>query len=421
MCVVLGVGVISVFDAVAFLACTHRVSSAYEQVHVEPAHVERTTVSTPDGNMLSLVMQQGDCNAPTMFQAIMNHIFSLYIGRFMDVYLDDIIVYSNLLEEHLKHVRLIIDILKREKFYLSENKVHFLAKELKVLGWIVDHHGIRMDPDKVDAILKSPMPTNKDLLLSFLGSLSWLVDNIAKIHIPMGQLSALTGSTTPFRWTYTEQRAFEEVKALVSACRANHHVPIDYSKGAKPVWLVSDGCGTSITAYVIQGESWDKGSMCAFYSVKLNPAQQNYPVHEIEMLAGVECMLRHRDILQGLKFTWITDHKGLVHLYNQKTLSGRQAHWIEKLGKFDFEVQYVPGAENVLADALSCLWSNKSLGTVHGRGVYTYHDVIDNNSIETHGVSMSVLVGVEASCLVPEGVHLNLNAMSLHTGHQPSA
>ncbi len=160
--------------------------------------------------------------------------------------------------------------------------------------------------------------------------------------------------------------------------------------------------------------------MCAFYSAKLNPAQQNYLVHEIEMLAGVECMLRHRDILQGLKFTWITDHKGLVHLYNQKTLSGRQACWMEKLGEFDFEVQYVLGAENVLADALSRLWSNESPGMVHGCGVYTYHDVIDNNSIETHGISMPVLVGVEASCLMLEGIHLNLNAMSLCTGCQLS-
>ncbi|SJL14216.1 uncharacterized protein ARMOST_17672 [Armillaria ostoyae] len=372
-------------------------SDAYEQVRVDPAHVERMAVSTPDGNMLSLVMQQGDCNAPATFQAIMNHIFSPYIGRFIDVYLDDIIVYSNTLKDHMEHVKLIIDILKKEKFYLEENKVHFLAKELKVLGRIVDHHGIRMDPEKVDAILKWPTPTNKDLLLSFLGSLGWLADDIAR-----------------------------EAKALASSCRSNHHVPIDYSPDAKPVWLVSDGCGTGIATYIIQGEKWDNGVVCAFYSAKLNPAQQNYPVHEIEMLAGVECMLRHRDILQGLNFTWITDHKGLLHLYNQKILSGRQARWLEKLGEFDFKVEYVPGAENVLADALSRLWSNESPGTVHGRGAYTYHDVVDNDSIETHGVSMPVLVSVEAACLVPEGVlpegiGLDFNAMSLRTSRQVSA
>ncbi len=125
-------------------------------------------------------------------------------------------------------------------------------------------------------------------------------------------------------------------------------------------------------------------------------------------------MLQHCDILQGLHFTWITDHKGLIHLYNQKILSGRQARWMEKLGKFNFGVQYVLGAQNVLADSLSHLWSNESPGTVRARGIYTYHDVVDNDSIETHDVSMPVLVGLEAACLVLEGVHLDLNAMSLH-------
>lgn len=69
-------------------------STAFEQVRVKKEHVPRTTVTTPDGNVVSLVMQQGDCNAPATYQALMNHIFSAYIGRFMDVYLDDIIIYS---------------------------------------------------------------------------------------------------------------------------------------------------------------------------------------------------------------------------------------------------------------------------------------------------------------------------------------
>ena len=76
----------------------------------------------------------------------------------------------------------------------------------------------------------------------------------------------------------------------------------------------------------------------AFYSAKLNSAQQNYPVHEIELMAGVETMLRHADILQGVKFKWVTDHKGLTHLLNEKNLSGRQARWLEKISSFDFEV-----------------------------------------------------------------------------------
>ena len=77
-------------------------------------------MTTPDGNMVSLVAQQGDCNAPATYQALMNHLFSSYIGRFMDIYLDDIVIYSDSLEDHVRHVRLILDILKREKLYLSK-------------------------------------------------------------------------------------------------------------------------------------------------------------------------------------------------------------------------------------------------------------------------------------------------------------
>jgi hypothetical protein len=87
---------------------------------------------------------------------------------------------------------------------------------------------------------------------------------------------------------------------------------------------VTDGYSSGVAGVVCQGQSWKTGKVAAFFSAKLNSAQQNYPVHEIKMLAGVEAMLRHRDILQGTHFKWVTDHKGLIHLLNQRNLSGRQ-------------------------------------------------------------------------------------------------
>ena len=96
----------------------------YEQICIVPEHVDRTVVTTPDGNMVSHVVQQGDCNAPATYQALMNHIFGEFIGVFMDVYLDDIIIYSETLEEHVKHVTIVIQILEKEKLYLSENKLN---------------------------------------------------------------------------------------------------------------------------------------------------------------------------------------------------------------------------------------------------------------------------------------------------------
>ena len=118
----------------------------------------------PDGNMVSQVIQIGDCNAPVTYQALMNHLLSPYIGQFMDIYLDDIMIYSNSLEEHVKHVKLVLDILEREKLYLSQSKLQFIEPMLKVLGRVIDDQGIRMDQDKVDFILNWKVPTNRDLL-----------------------------------------------------------------------------------------------------------------------------------------------------------------------------------------------------------------------------------------------------------------
>jgi hypothetical protein len=87
---------------------------AYEQIRIIPEHVERSAVKMPDGNMMSTVIQIGDCNAPSTYQALMNYLFGNYIGRWMDVYLDDIVVYSDTRDEHDEHVRTVLDILWRE-------------------------------------------------------------------------------------------------------------------------------------------------------------------------------------------------------------------------------------------------------------------------------------------------------------------
>ena len=174
--------------------------------------------------------------------------------------------------------------------------------------------------------------------------------------------------------------------------------------------MVTDGCATGISGLVSQGLDWKSVKIVAFYSAKLNSAQQNYPVHEIEMLAGVETMLRYMDILQGISFQWLTDHKGLTHLLNQKNLSGRQARWLEKISTFTFRVVYIEGSENVVADALSCLYSNDSPGTLRARSEYTYHDVVDNDTLKVKVVDDNdvspMLARIEARVVTRCGSHV---------------
>src|ERR1700742_3925920 len=112
---------------------------AYEQIRIVDEHVHRSLFNTPDGTMESLVLQIGDCNGGATYQALMNHIFGQWYGVFMDVYLDDIIIYSNTISDHIKYVRLVAEVLRKEQLYLtSSNKLQFFAKQLTILGHVVD-------------------------------------------------------------------------------------------------------------------------------------------------------------------------------------------------------------------------------------------------------------------------------------------
>lgn len=230
--------------------------SAFEHIRIEPDHVPRTAISTPHGNMVSNVIQIGDCNAPATYQALMNHLFSAYIGRFMDVYLDNIVIYSDTLAEHIEHVKTVIDILCHEKIYLSEHKLHFLCSEVKILRHVIDKDGIRMDPDKVDGLINWKTPTSRELLCGFLGMVSYLADDIDRIQVPMGILHAITGDTVPFCWDFTLQRAFEDVKTQAILCKTHHRRPLEYGPDKPQINVVTDGCGTSISGLVSQGDDW---------------------------------------------------------------------------------------------------------------------------------------------------------------------
>ena len=283
--------------------------------------IPRTLFTTPDGMMESLVMQQGDCNAGATYQTLMNYIFAPYIGVFMYVYLDDIIIFSDSVARHKEHVKIVFDILQKEKLFLGPNKMQFFIKELKILGHVIDDEGIRMDLHKVDKVTNWKTPTNKDLLRSFIGAVGFLAPNCKGIRIPMGHLTSLTADSKFWRWDDMAQQSFDKVKQIVSDHRDKCHRALDYSPGAHPIYVTMDGCLTGGGGYVSQGETPDDATVIAFWSSKWNAAQQNYPVHEQELLSLVETLKRFRGILHGTQFTLRMDHKALEHFMSQDHFS----------------------------------------------------------------------------------------------------
>jgi hypothetical protein len=167
--------------------------------------------------------------------------------------------------------------------------------------------------------------------------------------------------------------------------------------------VMTDACMNGVAAVVAQGHEWHHAQVAAFFSTKMTTTQQNYPIHEQEMLAGVEGMLQFCNILQGVKCTWLTDHKGLIHLYKQKNLSGRQARWLEKISEFDFDIKYIPGEDNILPDALSRLYASDAPGTVYAETEYVHLADEGLDAVTSSLISMPVLVATEAGAELEGG------------------
>ena len=310
-------------------------------------------------------MQQGNCNASATYQMLMNHTFTSYIGVFMYVYLDDVIIFLDLVEDHLKHVKTVFDILHKEQLFLSPNKMQFFAEELNILGHVIDDEGIRMDSHKVNKLVSWKTPMNKDLLRSFIGVVGFLAPNCKGVRVPMGHLSSLTTKSQPWRWDDTVQRSFNKVKQIVDKHRDQCQKALDYSPGTALIYVTMDGCLTGRGGYMSQGLNPKNVAIVAFWSRKWNAAQQNYLVHKQELLALVETLKRFHGILHGMQFTIKMDHKALEFFMSQEHFSLRQHWWLDVLSQFDFKIQYILGKINKFADTLSRIYSDEPKGVVY--------------------------------------------------------
>jgi len=135
-------------------------TDAYEQVHVHPKDVEKNAFATITGTFVSHIMWIGDCNAPATFQRLMTTIFRDAIGCSMHIYLDDIFVYSDSIEEHKEHLQLVFKRLKEHQLYLKWVKYELYAEKIDCLGHIIDNEGIHVDTDKVAHIREWRTPCN---------------------------------------------------------------------------------------------------------------------------------------------------------------------------------------------------------------------------------------------------------------------
>lgn len=325
-------------------------SDAYEQIRIILEHVDRTAFSTIFGTYESTVMQQGDCNAPATFQRLMTALFRKYLGDFVHVYLDDIFIFSNSIEEHEEHLRIVFEVLEKNLLYLKKSKCELYADTVDCLGHKIDDAGIHPDIEKVEKIQEWRTPRTYNDIQRFVGLVQYLSGFIPDLSTYSGPLLSMTHNSNAFNWRPIHQRCFDMIKHICS--KISVLKPLDYTS-SEPIWVICDASQTGVGAMYGQGATWQTCRPAGFMSKKFSSAQQHYRVFEQETLAILEALSKWEDKLIGHEIHIITDHQALEFFQTQANLSPRQWRWMDYMSRFDLDITYVKGEHNKVADCLS--------------------------------------------------------------------
>ena len=325
--------------------------TGFYQILIAEKDRHKTAFVTSQGLFEYNVLPMGLCNSPGVFQSLMNDTFREYLDQFVLVFLDDIIIYSDTLEDHERHLRLALQRLREQRLCAKLSKSALCQTEVEFLGHYVGRSGLRVMEDKIEAVREWPVPTSMRELRAFLGLAGYyrrFVKGFSEIALP---LTELTRNATHQRllWGARQQVAFVELK------RALQSTPVlALPDPTLPFVVNCDASGYAVGAVLQQ----DRGSglqPVAFLSKKLTGAESRYPVHEQELLAIITALTSWRHYLSGtaVPVRVRTDHKSLIHFQTQPMISGRQTRWLETLADYDYVIEYVKGDENGVADALS--------------------------------------------------------------------
>jgi hypothetical protein len=316
--------------------------SGYNQIRVREEDIEKTAFSTKYGHYEFKVMSFGLTNAPAYFMEAMNSIFHKY-DDFVVVFIDDILIFSKMEEEHERHLSMVLETLRKNKFYAKLKKCEFWLSEVAYLGHVINREGICVDPSKVSTVVGWERPTTVKEVRSFLGMAGYYRRFVKDFSIIAKPMTMLTHKGVKFQWTEECDRSFCLLKdRLVSA-------PIlALPEFGERFTVYSDASRVGLGCVLMQN-----GKVISYASRQLRKHEENYPTHDLELAAVVFALKLWRYYLYGATCDIFTDHKSLKYIFTQKDLNLRQRRWLELIKDYDLNIQYTPGKGNAVADALS--------------------------------------------------------------------
>ncbi|GJX31557.1 putative reverse transcriptase domain-containing protein [Tanacetum coccineum] len=317
--------------------------SGYHQLKVRDEDIPKTAIRTRYRHYEFQVMPFGLTNAPAVFMDLMNRVCKPYLDKFVIVFIDDILIYSRNEEDHANHLRIILELLRKEKLYAKFSKCDFWIHMVQFLGHLIDSQGLHVDPAKIEAVKNWASPTTPTDVRQFLGLAGYyrrFIQGFSKIAKP---LTKLTQKNKKYIWEKDQETAFQLLKQKL--CEASI---LALPEGNDDFVVYCDASLQGLGAVLIQREK-----VIAYASRQLKSHEENYTTHDLKLGAVIFALKIWRHYLYGTKYTVFTDHKSLQHILHQKELNMRQRRWLELLADYDCEIRYHPGKANVVADALS--------------------------------------------------------------------
>ncbi|GKE27378.1 putative reverse transcriptase domain-containing protein [Tanacetum coccineum] len=285
--------------------------SGYHLLRVHKEDISKTAFGTRYGHYEFQVMPFGLTNASTVFMDLMNRVYKPYLDKSVIVFIDDILIYLKTKQVHEEHLKLILELIKKEELYENFYKCEFWIPKVQFLSHMIDSKGIHVDPTKIDSIKDRASPKSPTEIHQFLGDKQEATFQLLKEKLCSAPILALP----------------EGAENFIVYCDASH-------KGLGDVLMQNE----KVISYALR---------------QLKIHEKNYTTHDLELGALVFALKIWRHYMYGTKCTVFTDHKSLQHILDQKELNMRQLRYLELLSYYDCEIHYHPGKANVVADALS--------------------------------------------------------------------
>lgn len=321
-------------------------NTAYHQVRLEDGSKEQTAFTCDEGHYQFKVMTFGFTNAPPSFQRMMTDYLRDFLGKFVEVYLDDILIYSETWKEHVVHIHTVLAKLRQVQLTVKMGKCKWGKTEVEYLGHIIGQGKLKADEKKVSAIREWEKPKTTKELQWFLGMVNYyheFIKDLGKIGQPLYEVK----NREELEWNEEREQAFNKVKESVA------NLPFRRLWDPTKDIRVSTDASEEGMGLVLEQKEPEGWWPIAFFSRTWKANEKAWPVHQQEMAAFVEGLQKWRHYLMDRQIIARTDSKFVERTNTQKPTANRLIRWWEVFAEYNVKFEHVEGQRNIVADALS--------------------------------------------------------------------